>query len=66
MSAEQAAPADVATEEAIAEEEHRVTTLELFFDLVFVFAVTQVTGLMAGDPMRAGLGRGLLVLAALW
>jgi low temperature requirement protein LtrA len=66
MSAEQAAPAEVAAEEAAAEEEHRVTTLELFFDLVFVFAVTQVTGLMAGDPTWAGLGRGLLVLAALW
>jgi low temperature requirement protein LtrA len=66
MSAEQAAPADETAEQATAEEEHRVTTLELFFDLVFVFAVTQVTGLMAGDPTWAGLGRGLLVLAALW
>ena len=62
MSAEQGAP----VEDATAEEEHRVTTLELFFDLVFVFAITQVTGLMAGDPTWAGLGRGLLVLAALW
>ncbi len=45
---------------------HPVTPLELFFDLVFVFAVTQVTGLMSDDPTWAGLGRGLLVLGALW
>jgi low temperature requirement protein LtrA len=49
-----------------AEHEHRVTPLELFFDLVFVFAFTQVTTLLADDPTWDGLGRGLLVLAALW
>jgi low temperature requirement protein LtrA len=47
-------------------EEKRVAPLELFFDLVFVFAITQVTALMAADPHWDGLGRGLLVLAALW
>jgi low temperature requirement protein LtrA len=52
--------------EAEFEEEHQVTSLELFFDLVFVFAVTQVTGLMSDDPTWAGVGRGLLILAALW
>jgi low temperature requirement protein LtrA len=46
--------------------EHRVTPLELFFDLVFVFAMTQVTGLMADDPTWGGVLRGMLVLAALW
>jgi low temperature requirement protein LtrA len=46
--------------------EQRVTPLELFFDLVFVFALTQVTGLLADDPSWEGLGRGLLMLAALW
>jgi low temperature requirement protein LtrA len=46
--------------------EHRVTPLELFFDLVFVFAFTEVTTLISGDPTWAGLGRGVLVLAALW
>jgi low temperature requirement protein LtrA len=46
--------------------EHRVTPLELFFDLVFVFAFTQVTTLMAHDTTWAGVGRGMLVLAALW
>ena len=44
----------------------RVTSLELFFDLVFVFALTQVTALIARDPTFASMGRGLLVLAILW
>jgi low temperature requirement protein LtrA len=52
--------------EQIAETEHRVTPLELFFDLVFVFAFTQVTTLLHEDVSWAGLGRGLLVLAVLW
>jgi low temperature requirement protein LtrA len=47
-------------------EEERVTPLELFFDLVFVFALTQVTGLVAVHPTWAGLGKGLLVLGLLW
>jgi len=46
--------------------EKRVAPLELFFDLVFVFALTQVTKLMADDPTWTGLGQGMLVLAALW
>jgi low temperature requirement protein LtrA len=46
--------------------EHRVTPRELFFDLVFVFAFTQVATLLADDPTFAGMGRGVLVLAALW
>ena len=50
----------------VAELEERVTPLELFFDLVFVFAITQVTTLMSNDPTWRGLGQGLLVLAALW
>jgi low temperature requirement protein LtrA len=50
----------------VTEHEQRVTPLELFFDLVFVFAITQVTSLMSADPTWSGLGRGLLVLAALW
>jgi low temperature requirement protein LtrA len=48
------------------EHEHRVTPRELFFDLVFVFAFTQVTTLLAEDPTFGGIGRGVLVLAALW
>ena len=46
--------------------EARVSPLELFFDLVFVFAITQVTAFMADDPTFAGLGRGLVVLALVW
>jgi low temperature requirement protein LtrA len=44
----------------------RVEPLELFFDLVFVFALTQVTARLSGDLSWAGLGRGLLVLALIW
>jgi low temperature requirement protein LtrA len=47
-------------------DEHRVTPLELFFDLVFVFAITQVTTLLADDPTWGGVLRGMLVLVALW
>jgi low temperature requirement protein LtrA len=50
----------------VPEREERVTPLELFFDLVFVFGITQVTSLMSDDPTWSGLGHGLLVLAALW
>jgi low temperature requirement protein LtrA len=46
--------------------EKRVAPLELFFDLVFVFALTQVTALMSKDPTWTGLGQGMLILAALW
>ena len=50
----------------VEETEKRVEPLELFFDLVFVFAVTQVTALMSHDPTWEGLGQGMLVLIALW
>ncbi|MEH0934874.1 low temperature requirement protein A [Micromonospora psammae] len=43
-----------------------VTPLELFFDLVFVYALTQVTALMAGDLTGRGMVHGVLVLALLW
>ncbi len=46
--------------------EERVTPLELFFDLIFVFAITQVTGFVVEDPTWAGLIKGLLVLGVLW
>ena len=48
------------------EREQRVSPIELFFDLVFVFAFTQVTTLWLEQSSWAGLGRGLLVLAVLW
>jgi low temperature requirement protein LtrA len=47
-------------------EQSGVTTLELFFDLVFVFAITQVTGLMADELGWRGALRGLVLLALLW
>src|SRR5215212_12227238 len=48
------------------EERHAVTTLELFFDLVFVFAITQVTAFMADDIGPRSLVRGLVLFALLW
>jgi len=47
-------------------DEHEVTPVELFFDLVFVFAITQVTRLFVQEPTWLGLLRGMLVLAAVW
>src|SRR4051812_37570791 len=51
---------------AYEEPEEKVTALELFFDLVFVFAFTQVTALMAANPTWEGVGQGMLVLAMVW
>ena len=49
------------------EQEHAtVTPLELFFDLVFVFALTQVTAFMADELSWQGILRGALVLMLLW
>ncbi|MEV8018398.1 low temperature requirement protein A [Streptomyces sp. NPDC086554] len=48
------------------EGEHRVTSAELFFDLVFVYAITQVTALMAADPTALRLLGAGVVLALLW
>jgi low temperature requirement protein LtrA len=47
-------------------EGERVTPLELFFDLVFVLALTQCTALMSNHPTWSGLAQGLLVLCMLW
>jgi len=47
-------------------EGERVTPLELFFDLVFVLALTQCTALMSHHPTGDGLAQGLLVLGVLW
>src|SRR5580765_1688635 len=55
-----------AVEELVETGEHAVTPLELFFDLVFVFAITQVTSLITHDPTWHGVFRGALVLAAVW
>ena len=46
--------------------DHRATTFELLFDLVYVFAATQVTAFMAHEHTAIGVVRGLLVLGLLW
>lgn len=43
-----------------------VSPLELFFDLVFVLAITQCSALMAHDPTWRGIAHGLVVLGLLW
>ncbi|MGN9842935.1 low temperature requirement protein A [Nonomuraea sp. H19] len=44
----------------------RVTPMELFFDLVFVFAVTQVTHAVETHPGWEGLLKGLLPMVVVW
>jgi low temperature requirement protein LtrA len=48
------------------QEQATVTPLELFFDLVFVFALTQVTAFMADELSWHGIFRGALVMMLLW
>jgi low temperature requirement protein LtrA len=47
-------------------EEYRVTTLELFFDLVFVFAITQLTNVLVGELSLTGLLQVVLAFGVLW
>jgi low temperature requirement protein LtrA len=51
---------------AVMRESSSVTPLELFFDLVFVLALTQCTALMADEPSWEGLAKGMLILGVLW
>jgi low temperature requirement protein LtrA len=51
---------------AVLRQEETVKPLELFFDLVFVLAITQCTALMAGQPTGIGVLKGLIMLAILW
>ena len=46
--------------------EPRVSTLELFFDLVFVFTITQLTSFLLRDPTIAGLVQMLLLFGNVW
>jgi len=48
------------------EPEQRVTPLELFFDLVFVFAITQVTALIAADSTWTRLLQGMAIFVVVW
>jgi low temperature requirement protein LtrA len=47
-------------------DQSKVMPLELFFDLVFVLALTQCTALMADHPTWEGLAQGMLVLGMVW
>jgi low temperature requirement protein LtrA len=59
---------DEPVESAVPEglEERRTSPIELLWDLVFVFAITQVTTLLWHDLTWAGFGRSMLVLALVW
>jgi low temperature requirement protein LtrA len=57
---------DQAHEDGTGSAEVRVSTIELFFDLVFVFAITQLTSFLAGEPTAVGLGRAVLIFGNLW
>jgi low temperature requirement protein LtrA len=61
-----AAPTRAPRLTAVLREGERVMPLELFFDLVFVLALTQCTALMADNPTWDGLAQGMLVLGVLW
>ena len=47
-------------------EGHRVTTLELLFDLVFVFAITAVSGSVAHRLTLVGVAQGVVLMALIW
>jgi low temperature requirement protein LtrA len=51
---------------APAADERRTTPIELLWDLVFVFAITQVTALLTHDLTWTGFGHALLVMALVW
>lgn len=59
-------PADEPADESSAGGELRVTTLELFFDLVFVFIITQLTSVLIDEPSPIGLAKMALLLAVVW
>jgi low temperature requirement protein LtrA len=52
--------------ESPAESAARVSTLELFFDLVFVFTITQLTTVLVDEPNGRGLAQVVLMLGLIW
>jgi low temperature requirement protein LtrA len=50
----------------VRDEEVRVSSIELFFDLVFVFTITQLTALLASAPNGESLGQIALMLTSIW
>jgi low temperature requirement protein LtrA len=59
-------PGEATREVQPSEPERRTSSVELFWDLVFVFAVTQVTTFLFRNLSWAGLGKGMLILALVW
>src|SRR4051794_10217614 len=57
---------EVDAEAQIGAGEERTTPLELFFDLVFVYAITQVSHLVSAHPTPVGFARCAVVLATVW
>ena len=58
--------ATAATRSLYTEEEQGAAFVELFFDLVFVFAITQVTSLVLNDLTFAGIGKAVLIFWMIW
>jgi low temperature requirement protein LtrA len=56
----------VSSDDVVLVGEERATPLELFFDLVFVFGLTQIAKVTAADPTVGGFARAAVLLAALW
>ena len=48
------------------DEDLRVSTIELFFDLVFVFTITQLTSLLVAEPTGVGVARVALIFGNVW
>lgn len=48
------------------EETHRATSFEVFFDLVFIFALTRVISLMGRPPTPRTMAQGLVLLLLFW
>jgi low temperature requirement protein LtrA len=48
------------------DEEQRVTFVELFFHLVYVFAVTQVSHVLVDDLSAAGVAKAVFLLLVVW
>ncbi len=59
-------PAGSARIRAVRRDGEQVTPLELFFDLVFVLALTQCTTVMVDRPTSTGVGQAMLLLGLLW
>lgn len=66
VSSDEEGPQEEHDHEPPSDDEYNVSPLELFFDLVFVFAFTQVTALLAEDLTWVGLVRGTALLLVVW